>query len=249
MKIVLLTRGLGGGLSIQQVYHHNGLERPPTTPPLVNLLILDARRMEKECFAAACAEVGSIRAKFGLNLGVLVCKAPTLALTVAAIRCGLRDVVTQYVTASHLRQLVRVASPETRLSDFDGVVSFLRTFSGLSSTETAPGDLARREQELARRIEEVSSLEKRLAVDKDTISRHEHELRERTRRFDRQLARLQTDVDVATAPAVSRPPFVAEQQEATARLLDQRAAELDLREKLLLEMQELLTAQASNNNR
>ena len=248
MKIVLLTRGLGGGLSIQQVYHHNGLERPSVSSPLVNLLILDARRMEKECFAAACAEVGAIRAKFGLNLGVLVCKAPTLALTVAAIRCGLRDVVTQYVTASHLRQLVRVASPETRLQDFDGVVSFLRTFSGLSSTETAPGDLARREQELARRIEEVSSLEKRLAVDKDTISRHEHELRERTRRFDRQLARLQTDVDVATAPAASRSPF-AEQQEATARLLDQRAAELDLREKLLLEMQELLTAQAANNNR
>ncbi|MBC8011817.1 MAG: hypothetical protein H7067_17155, partial [Burkholderiales bacterium] len=224
--------------------HYTGLERPPVAPPLVNLLILDARRMERDCFAAACAEVGVIRAKLGLNLGVLVCKTPTLALTVAAIRCGLRDVVTQYVTASHLRQLIRVASPDTRLQDFDGVVSFLRTFSGLSTTETAPGDLARREQELARRAEEVASLEKRLASDKDTISRHEQELRERTRRFDRQLARLQTDVDIATTQT-SMPPFA--EQEAMSRLLDQRAAELDLREKLLLEMQELLTAQASTN--
>lgn len=245
MKIVLLTRGLGGGLSIQQVLHYTGLERTPVPPPLVNLLILDARRMEKECFAAACAEVGTIRAKLGLNLGVLVCKTPTLALTVAAIRCGLRDVVTQYVTAAHLRQLIRVASPEARLQDFDGVVSFLRTFSGLSTTETAPGDLARREQELARRVEELSSLEKRLATDKDNIARHEQELRERTRRFDRQLARLQTDVDVGTPPVSSVPPFA--EKEAMSRLLDQRAAELDLREKLLLEMQELLTAQAASN--
>jgi hypothetical protein len=233
---------LGGGLSVQQLHQQLGLDRHPVTSGPINLLILDARRMEKECFTAACAEVVKIRAKHGLNIGVLVCKEPTLALTVAAIRCGLRDVVTEFVTASHLRQLIRVASPDTRLEDFDAVVGMLRTFSSLPAGGTNAFDLARREQELARRQEEMSSLEKRLSADKDSISRHEQELRERTRRLDRQLARLQNDEDVLPSTA-SRPPMA--EQEAMARVLDQRAAELDLREKLLLEMQELLTAQAN----
>ena len=247
MNIVLLASGLGGGLSVQHVRHQIGLDRGTAPTSRVNLLILDSREMDDTCFQAACAEVGSIRGRFGMNLGVLLCKAPTIALTVAAIRCGLRDVVTQYVSAGHLRHILRVACPDIRLQQFDGLVTFLRTFSGLSATEISSGDLVRREQEVARLREELKEMERTLTLEKETIARREQDLRERTRRFDRQLARLQTDMDVAgssfSAPPVASPPYP--ELEAMKRKLDQRSAELDMREKLLTEMQELLTAQAS----
>ncbi len=241
MNIVLLNNGLGDRLVVQQLRYQLRQENAPESSR-INLLIVDAREMSDECFAAACNEVRAVRSRFGLNLGVLVCKQPTLPITVAAIRCGLHDVVTQYVSAAHLRDLLRIASPGVRLQQFHAVVALLRTFSGFSAAEVSARDLARREQELARKREELTELERRLLQEKETFSHREHDLRERTRRVDRQLARLQTDVDAAVAPSAAP----SAELEALKRKLDQRAAELDLRERILNEMQELLSAQATD---
>lgn len=250
MNIILLTPGLGGGLSVQHLRHQIGFERPATASTVrVHLLLLDAREMDDACYQAACAEVATIRAKLGLNLGVLICGAsPAIGRVVAAIRCGLLDVINQYVSAAHLRQILRVACPDLRLAQFDGVVSLLRTLGGLSgATSSAPAvDIARKEEELDRRRADLTALERQLGSEKEAISLREQDLRERVRRFDRQLARLQNDIDAPAGATNSPAPSAAahaELAEAKKRL-DQRAAELDLREKMLAEMQELITAQA-----
>lgn len=244
MNIVLLTCGQGGKLSVHHVHHQVGIERTPT-PRTIHLLVLDSRRMESDCFAAACAEIATIRKALGLNHGVLLCQTPTLPLTVAAIRCGLRDVICRYVSASHLRALLQAAHPGVRLTvqEFDAIATFLRTFSGLSVSEGPIADLAKRETELARKSEQLAGLESRLAVEKEAIITRDRELRERTRRLDRQLAMQQTDADVVptASPQVSIAPF---ELEVMSKRLEKRAAELDVREKLLTEMEALVMAHA-----
>lgn len=246
MNTVLLTRGLGEDLVVHQIRHQVGTDPIPATRT-VNLLILDSRGMESECFDAACAKVGQIRMNLGLNYGVLFCQTPTLPMTVAAIRCGLRDVINQFMPAARLRALLQSANPGVRvkLREFDAVVSFLRTFGAGAGAESPVADLARREQELTKRAEQMKETEARLAVERDSFASRDRDLRERTRRFDRQLALQQNDADVAPTPAPSfqsGPPFA--ELQALARRLEQRAAELDYKEKLLTEMQSLLSAQA-----
>ncbi len=245
MNIVLLTCGQGDELAVHQIHHQIGTERTPVSRT-VNLLILDSRRMESACFQAACAQVRVIRRDLGLNYGVIVCQAPTLPLVVAAIRCGLRDIIYQYVSAARLRSVLQSANPGVRLKvkEFDAIAAFFRTFSGVSVSDSPGSDLARREHELARRAEQISQAEKQLVADRESIENRERELRERTRRLDRQLARMQNDSDVSVTaspfPAPSSPPFAEIQ--AMSRQLEKRAAELDVREKLLREMESLLLA-------
>lgn len=235
MNIVLLTADRRGALSVQQIHLQLAGEHA-TTSRRVNLVILDARRMSEKGFAAACAEVGVIRHRCGMHHGVLLSQAPTTSTVVAAIRCGLRDMVDQYVTAAHLRRILRAANPDLRARDLTSAVSFLRTFNGLAANETALAELAHQQRDVERRAEELTELAKRLEQEKAALERRDRDLRERTLRFDRQLARLQTDADVAP-PVSSAPPFVDLER---ARQLDKRAADLDRREKLLLEMQNLL---------
>lgn len=250
MNIILLTPGVAGALSVQQIRHQIGLERSSSAvTSRIHLLLLDARDMDDVCYQAACAEVANIRNRLGLNLGVLICgSSPAIGRVVAAIRCGLLDVINQYVGAAHLRQILRVASPELRLAQFDGVVSLLRTVGGLAGPAAgSPAvDLARKEQELDQRRAELAELDRHLASEKDALAKREQDLRERVRRFDRQLARLQTDLDATSTsapfPFAGPPPA---ELESMKKRLDQRAAELDLREKMLVEMQELITAQAT----
>jgi hypothetical protein len=246
VNIVILSSGLRGDLVIQRLTHQVGLERG-TTSRTVNLLLLDARHMSPECFAEACAKVGRIRDQLGIRLGLLLCDAPTLPMTVAAIRCGLRDVVSHFVTAGQLRQILRAAEPATRLRDYDGIVSLLRSLGGAnagSGAETDAAGLARRDQEITRRLDEISEVEKRLHAERETFDQREKDLRERTRRLDRQLARMQSDGDTAFAPPAAAssgpsPEQLAELEQRT-RQLEQRAAELEVKEKLLTELQNLL---------
>lgn len=242
MNIAILTSGLGGKLSVLQIHHQAGLERVAGSR-IINLLILDARHMEPACFTAACAEIGVIKAKFGLHHSLLLCQTPTLPITVAAIRCGLRDIISQYLSAAHLRAIIQASHPGVRLGvkEFDSIAVALRALSGLSSSESPVADLARREQELARRTAELNQNEARIAADKESIDARDRDLRERTRRFDRQLARLQTDADVAE-PASQTPWASSAEYQVLVRRLEQRAAELDVKEKLLNEMQALLLA-------
>ncbi|MCU0792250.1 MAG: hypothetical protein MUE42_05235 [Opitutaceae bacterium] len=245
MNIILLSCGLGGELAVHQVHHQIGTARSAPPRP-VHLLVLDARRMSPDCFAAACKEISVIRDSFGLNHGVLLCHAPTLPLTVAAIRSGLRDIIYQHITAARLRSMAQAANPGTRLTvkEFDALAAFLRTFTGLSGSNSPVADIAARENELARKAEQLAALETRLTFEKEALENRDRDLRDRTRRFERQLAMQQNDADIAPAShaprAGSNPPLP--ELEAMARKLEQRAAELDFREKLLLEMQTILTA-------
>ncbi len=239
MHIVILTAGKSDALSTQHIHHHAaapGVERAPSRN--VNLLVLDARNMSPECLNAATAKVVEMRKHHGLGHGVLLCAKPTLPLLVASIRCGLRDVITQYIDAIHLRQILRSAVPRLTRRDYRDAVTFLRTFNAFSTGEGDSTTLARRAEELSRRAESLAEQEKAIALEKDRIARREQDLRERTRRLDRQIARMQTDSDVGSVGGAST--LGSPQLEAMSKRLDARAAELDVREKLLSEMQTLL---------
>lgn len=242
MHLVLLTSGQGGALSTQHLHHGaNAVLKKEDAP--IDLLVLDARHMSPACLSAATRSVTEIRSRHGLRHGVLLCAQPTLPLIVASIRCGLRDVINQYIGAAHLRQLLRAALPNLTRREYRDAVAFLRTFSAFSGSEGGNSlPLARRAEELSRRAEALAEQEKALALEKDRLARQEQDLRERTRRLDRQIARMQNDADIQPGP----PPAIAGAGQpdyaAMSRRLEQRAAELDVREKLLNEMQTLLLA-------
>ena len=244
MHLVLLTAGKGDALSTQHL--HLGQPSSGRTADSIDLLILDARHMSQTCLSAATRCVVEIRSRHGLRHGVLLCAQPTLPLIVASIRCGLRDVITQYLGAAHLRQLLRASMPNLTRREFRDAIAFLRTFSAFSNTDSNSLPLARRAEELARRAETLAEQEKSIALEKDRLARMEQDLRDRTRRLDRQIARLQNDADIQ--PAATPSPFAGGSSAplpdyaAMSRRLEQRAAELDVREKLLNEMQTLLMA-------
>ncbi|MEY4489508.1 MAG: hypothetical protein RIQ79_2016 [Verrucomicrobiota bacterium] len=250
MHIAILTAGRNGTLSIQHLHHHiagRGAAMPHSRH--VNLLIMDARSMNDECLTLATAKVAEFRRQHGLGHGVLLCAKPTLPLLVASIRCGLRDVTTQYIGAAHLLRILRSATPGLTRRDYIEIVCFLRTFNAFSTGEGDATTVARRSKELARLAETLAQQEKDMALEKDRVARMEQDLRERTRRLDRQVARMQASSDVAH-PATN-PPLGAPDYDAVSRQLDKRAAELDVREKLLNEMEKLLlsTPQAATINK
>ena len=260
MHLVLLTSGKGDTLSTQHL-HIGQPSASRKESDCIDLLVLDARHMSQTCLASATRGVAELRSRHGLRHGVLLCAQPTLPLIVASIRCGLRDVITQYIGATHLRQLLRSSLPNLSRRDYRDAVSFLRTFSAFSGGDGNSLPLARRADELDRRAQTLAEQEKTLALEKDRLARLEQDLRERTRRLDRQIARLQNDADVH--PGLTNAPFASAghtnapfasaagsggsnsphpDYAAMSRRLEQRAAELDVREKLLNEMQTLLLA-------
>ncbi len=250
MHLVLLTSGKGDTLSTQHL-HIGQPSASRKESDCIDLLVLDARHMSQACLATATRGVAELRSRHGLRHGVLLCAQPTLPLIVASIRCGLRDVITQYIGATHLRQLLRSSLPNLSRRDYRDAVSFLRTFSAFSGGDGNSLPLARRADELDRRAQTLAEQEKTLALEKDRLARLEQDLRERTRRLDRQIARLQNDADVH--PGLTNAPFASAagsggsnsphpDYAAMSRRLEQRAAELDVREKLLNEMQTLLLA-------
>ncbi|MEY4488855.1 MAG: hypothetical protein RIQ79_1363 [Verrucomicrobiota bacterium] len=245
MNIVLLTVGKIGEPAVQQLRLQAGTASGASARA-VHLLILDSRRMSSICLDAAFTEVALINRTLGINHGVLICPAATLNLTVAAIRAGLHDLVHETLSARRLRALLKNASPATRVGaqEFKAVAAFLRTLGGSPATQSSDADLARREQALLHRGEQLANIEKRLTFDRDALEARDRELHESSRRLERTLALQQTDADLTPEAEPSFAPSIDDLQ-ALAKRLDQRAAELDFREKLLLEMQGLLTAQAS----
>lgn len=235
MHIVILAGGQNDALSVQHLHHRTHAPEKPASR-FIDLLILDARHMSPACLGAATAKVVELRNSQGLRHGVLLCTKPELPLVVASIRCGLRDVINQYIDAVHLRQLLRAAVPGLTRRDYRDAVGFLRIFNAFSSREGGSVPLARRAEELGRLAEKLAEQEKTIEAEKDRLARLEQDLRERTRRLDRQIARMQNDADVASPTAAGPSP----DQEAMAQRLEKRATELDVREKLLNEIQALL---------
>lgn len=242
MHLVLIAAGQGNELSTQHIHlqHGTGGHAPSR---FVDLLVLDARHMHQGGIEAAMKAVADIRTRHGFRHGVLLCAQPALPLVVSAIRIGLRDVISQYISAAHLRQLLRSAIPSLTRREYRSIVAFLRAFNAFSSTNGHSVPLARQSEELDRRKRELDEQTKIFEIEKDRLARADQEIRERTRRLDRQIARLQNDSDVSgltSSPFATGSASPMPDTAAQSRRLDQRAAELDLREKLLNEMQTLL---------
>lgn len=239
MNIIHIARGSAEQPAIHQIRLQRGADGGASARA-VHLLVLDIRGMRRPSIDLAFDEVGVINRSLGFNHGVLFCDAPNVPLTVAAIRAGLNDLVHGPVTASRIRSILQQTCPAASRNDFRALSSLFRTL-GLGAARALPAsELARREQALAHRSEQLANIERRLAFDRAALEERDRELRASARRLERELAAQQLE-DAPPAPTTG--PAAAELQ-ALARRLSQRAAELDFREKLLLEMQALLTAKA-----
>ena len=219
---------------------------PPHTP--VHLLVLDARRMNPACLQVAFLEVTRLRRSPGVRHGVLVCTMPLLPIVLGAMRAGLRDIIHEPPTARQLLHLLRVATPGHRACarQLSALAVLVRLLASSGRASDSSVSLARREYALVQRADQLAHTETRLALERAVLEDREHQLRAGTRRLEREFAALQKDPDIARpAPAATPPtahPFATDLQAIAARL-DERAQALDLRERMLLEMETLLTAQ------
>ena len=253
---VLIHQGASANADQPRVLHLNAsldLEdvNGATTP--VNLLVLDARRMKPACLQSAFAEVTRLRRDPGVKHGVLVCDTPLLPLVLGAMRAGLRDIIHEPLTARQLLHMLRIATPGHRAcaQQFSALAALVRTASA-SPRPTGTASLAGREYALVQRAEQLAHTETRLALQRASLEDREQKLRAGTRRLEREFAAQQSDPDVSkpaprpagtrTATPFSAPPFVADLQAITAQL-SERANALDIRERMLQEMETLLTAQ------
>lgn len=239
MNIIHISRGTDDQPAIHQLRIQGGADATAAARA-VHLLVLDIRGMRRGAIDLAFDEVGVVNRSLGFNHGILLCDAPTLPITVAAIRAGLRDLAHGPISARRLRSIVQQACPAISVGTFRTLAALLRSLDAKSVQETPAIELARREQALAQRSEQLANIERRLAFDRAALEERDRELRASARRLERELAAQQLDQDRPAAPPA---PAAAELQTLAQRLA-QRAAELDFREKLLLEMQALLTAQA-----
>ncbi len=253
MNIILITKGLRTRPeipSVRQIHLQTSDCPAPSSTRAVHLLVVDSRRMNPACLEASLDEVATINRTLGFRLGVLLCSTPTLALTVKTMRSGLHDIIRESLDARSLRKLVQNSLPGSRVGQeaLDTLIGLIRLSGGKQAFQPPiPAvDIARRQNELSSRAEQLSNIEKRLSFDRAALEARDQELRDSTRRLERNLSRLQNDADIpspATGSQTSSPFAAAELQSLAARL-DQRARDLDFREKLLREMETLLTANA-----
>ncbi|MET0262630.1 MAG: hypothetical protein ABW223_07015 [Rariglobus sp.] len=229
----------------------------------IHLLVLDVRRMKPACVQAAFAVVKRLRRAPGILHGVLVCDVPLLPLVLGAMRAGLRDLIHEPLTARQLLRLLRVATPAHRASarQISALAALVRTVASSDRAASPASTLARREYALVQRAEQLGHMETRLTLERATLEDREHKLRAGTRRLEREFAALQKDADIpkpAATPAssisnapfspgtVSASPFATDLQ-AIAAQLSERAHALDIRERMLHEMETLLTAQLAHH--
>jgi hypothetical protein len=253
MNIILLTRGhrtLPDLPCVRQIQLQTSESKSPAQSHAraVHLLVLDARRMSAACLEASLTEVSTINSTLGFRVGVLLCSTPTLELTVKTMRAGLHDIIRDTLNARSLCKLVQNALPGSRLGHEALVTVFsLLRLSGGNQTFMQPlpaAEIARRENELSSRAEQLSNIEKRLAFDRAALEARDQELRTSTRRLERNLARQQSDTDVSAPATPPVPHIAAAELQALAARIEQRSRDLDFREKLLREMEALLTASA-----
>ncbi len=244
---VLIRRGPGNKpgtpsvlhLDVKGIIHQAGPRRQP-----VNLVVVDSQGMREDCQKAAFAEVTRLRSSNVFRHGVLVCDSPRLPLIVAAMRAGLRDVISEPLSARQLAQLLNANSPAGRTTtpQFAALAATLRAFAAPSRTPSERS-LTRRENALLKRNEELQNQEARLTVERASLEEREQQLRTNTRRFERTFAAMQKDLDVTPPPAAqSAPPFHPE-LEGIAVKLAERTKALDIRERMLQELENILLGQ------
>jgi len=241
---------------------HFGVETDDGGEPLVgepvHLLVLDARRMNAVCLKAALAETHRRRISPGFKHGVLVCEAPALPVVQGAMRAGLRDIIHEPLTARQLLGLLRSATPGHRTCSrqIAALGAVVRTIAAADRPASSSALLARREYALTQRAEQLAHMETRLALERAALEDREQKLRVSARRLERDFVALQADADSVrprisagaptshTATPFSRSPFAADLQ-AIAAQLTERANTLDIRERMLQEMETLLLAQVA----
>ena len=225
----------------------------------VHLLVLDARRMNPACLKAAFAEVKRLRSSPGFKHGVLVCNLPQLPVIQGAMRSGLRDVIHEPLTARQLVHLLRAATPGNRACSrqIAALGAIVRTVDATDRpTSASAAGLARREYALMQRADQLDHRETRLTLERAALEDREQKLRASARRLERDYAALQAETDAVrpkpaapvptpTATPFSASPFATDLQ-AIATQLAERARALDIRERMLQEMETLLTAQLSH---
>lgn len=225
-------------------------DRSPTTS-IMQLLVLDARRMNPFCLKAAFVEIKRLRTSPGFKHGVLVCDMPQLHLVQSAMRAGLRDIIHEALTARQLVKLLRSATPDqTCARQIAALAAIVRTIAAADQPASAPAaTLARREYALVQRAEHLAHQETRLALERAALEDREQKLRVGTRRLERELTALQKEDVIRAAPAHTATPFstspFATDLQAIATQLAERAHTLDIRERMLKEMEALLIAQLS----
>lgn len=225
----------------------------------VHLLVLDARRMNPACLKAAFTEVKRLRSSPGFKHGVLVCDLPHLPVIQGAMRAGLRDVIHQPLTARQLVHLLRAATPGHRTCSrqIAALGAIVRTIDATDRpTSASAAALARREYALMQRADQLDHRETRLTLERAALEDREQKLRASARRLERDYAALQAETDTIrpkppapvsppTATPFSASPFATDLQ-AIATQLAERAHALDIRERMLQEMEALLTAQLTD---
>ncbi|CAM3154452.1 hypothetical protein [Rariglobus hedericola] len=265
IHFVLIHHGAAGRPDEPRVLHFGvdsdaGRGSTATTP--VHLLVMDVRRMNPACVKAALAEVTHLRRSPGIKHGVLVCDIPLLPLVLGAMRAGLRDIIHEPLTARQVLQLLRVATPGHRACarQISTLAALLRTLTSADKPASPSACVARREYALNQRAEQLAHTETRLTLERAALEDREQKLRAGTRRLERDFAALQSDSDLArpkrtaipstptatpfTATPFSAPPFATDLQ-AIATQLAERANALDIRERMLQEMENLLLAQVA----
>lgn len=248
-----------------RVLHFNVGEDSVSTSPAdapVHLLVLDARRMNPACLKAAFAETLRHRSSPGFKHGVLVCDVPAIPVVRGAMRSGLRDIIQQPLTARQLVHLLRAATPGHRTCSrqIAALGAIVRTLAAADGPASSSAILARHEYALNQRSEQLDHRETRLTLERAALEDREQKLRASTRRLERDFAALQSEtaltrpkpaaiVSTPTATPFTASPFTtspfATDLQAIAAQLAERAHALDIRERMLQEMETLLLAQVT----
>jgi hypothetical protein len=175
------------------------------------------------------------------------------------MRAGLRDIIHEPITTRQLVKMLRAASPERRAfaPQAAALVAIMRTVAGTDRPAGNAVSIARREYALMQRAEQLANMETRLTLERAALEDRDQKLRASTRRLESEFAALQKDADVPRTPipepavGQSVPPFVAVESPFATDLqsvidrLSERAHALDIRERMLQEMETLLLAQVT----
>ncbi len=234
---------------VEQLRLHRGESGGDTRASVCSLLVVDARGMTPACTDLALREAGRLRREARAGHGVLLCNVPRLPLVVAAMRAGLRDIIHEPLSAAHMLRLLRAATPGGRLAarQVSAIASLLR---GLAQAPRQPAarHLAQREHALQRHSEQLAARETRLELERAALEERERRLRASSLSFERRFAALQRDADLAPAAesgaalASVPEPRTAELDGLAARLKE-RAQALDIRERILQELEHILLGQ------
>lgn len=232
---------------MEQLQLRRGESGGDTRVHACSLLVVDARGMTSACTDLALREAGRLRRESHARHGVLLCNVPRVPLVVAAMRAGLRDIIHEPLSATHMLRFLRAATPGRRLSarQVSALAALLR---GLAQAPRQPASrhLAQREHALQQHAEQLANRETRLELERAALEERERQLRASSLSLERRFAALQRDTDLAAANE-PEPAGVAGTRntgiDGLAARLKERAQALDIRERILQELEHILLGQ------